>query len=247
MDTAWGLGLGLLTVFGAGFVQGLTSFGFALVCVPLLSTILPISEVVPLVVILSLGTNVLVLAGSYRDVEFGKMGILLVSSLVAAPLGTSALVWLPPSLIKGVAGALILVVSVLLLVGRTFPTRSERLAYVPVGLLSGFLNGSVSMSGPPVALFLSNQNTRKQTFRANITVYAILLNTFTVFTFLVGGLLTSRVAVASCWLVPTMILGVLLGNLSVQKVQQQAFRRITLWLILVSGLWTLSQAWGRFG
>jgi hypothetical protein len=36
-----------------------------------------------------------------------------------------------------------------------------------------------------------------------------------VFTFLVGGLLTSRVAVASCWLVPTMILGVLLGNLSV--------------------------------
>ena len=43
-------------------MQGLTSFGFALVSVPVLSLLLPVKDVVPLVVLLSLGTNLIVLA-----------------------------------------------------------------------------------------------------------------------------------------------------------------------------------------
>jgi uncharacterized membrane protein YfcA len=245
MDSVVGIAVGISIVLGAGFIQGLTSFGFALVSVPLLSTFLPVAEVVPLVVLLSLGTNLVILAGAYRDVEFRKIWVLVAASFVAAPLGTLALVSIPPTLIKGVAGVLIVAVSLLMLAGRTFPVKSERTAFVPVGLLSGFLNGSISMSGPPVALFLSNQKTRKETFRASITIYAILLNGFTLVTFFFTGLLTRQVAVATGWLVPSMILGVLLGNLAVQRLSQQVFRKLALFLILGSGLWTLWQVFGR--
>ena len=175
METLLGLALGISIILLAGFTQGLTSFGFALISVPLLSVILPISEVVPIVVLLSLGTNLIIITGSYKNIEFRKIGILVAASLLAVPLGTLALVYIAPKLIKLCVGALILIVAGLMLLGRSFPVKSERLAFIPIGLLSGFLNGSISMSGPPVALFMSNQNTKKATFRANLTIYAIIV------------------------------------------------------------------------
>lgn len=45
------LSLGILFIFIAGFFQGLTSFGFALISIPFLVRIIPITEAVPIVVI----------------------------------------------------------------------------------------------------------------------------------------------------------------------------------------------------
>jgi len=239
MDTVLGLSLGVSIVLLAGLTQGLTSFGFALISVPFLSMVLPISEVVPIVVILSLGTNIIIMVGSYKDVELGRIWILVTSSLIAAPLGALALVHIPSVTIKLSVGLVVLVVSGLMLSGRAYPLKSERLAYVPIGLLSGFLNGSISMSGPPVALFLSNQNTTKETFRANITMYAIILNCFTLAVFFGGGLLTKTVVVNTLWLIPSMFIGVVLGNALVARVSQPTFKKVVLVLVSVSGLWTV--------
>jgi uncharacterized membrane protein YfcA len=129
-----------------------------------------------------------------------------------------------------------------MLAGRAFPLKSDRLAYIPVGLLSGFLNGSISMSGPPVALFLSNQNIPTETFRANITLYAILLNLFTLVTFLLGGLLSHRVLFDTLCLVPCMLAGVALGIWAVPRISQPVFRKMVLCLILATALWQLWSA-----
>lgn len=233
------LATGMAVVFFAGMTQGLTSFGFALIAVPFLSMRLPIAEVVPMVVVLCLGTNLIMLAQTSRRVELHKIGVLVVSSLVAAPLGTLALLHVVPQTIKAVVGVVIVLVSGVMLMGLRFPVRSERLALVPVGMLSGFLNGSISMSGPPVALFMSNQNEDKDVFRANLTLYATILNVFTIGTFAVGGMLTRRVADTLAWSVPAMIVGVILGGWLESRVSQEAFRKLALYLILGSGLWTL--------
>lgn len=233
------LATGMAVVLFAGLTQGLTSFGFALIAVPILSMRMPITEVVPMVVILCLGTNLIVLSQTYRRVEFRKIGPLVVSSLVAAPLGTLALLYVVPETIKSVVGVVIIGVSLTMLTGRRFPVRSERLALVPIGMLSGFLNGSISMSGPPVALFMSNQNEDKAAFRANITLYSAILNVFTIATFVAGGMLTHRVTDPLGWMVPAMIVGVLAGGWLESRVSQDAFRKLALCLILASGVWTL--------
>lgn len=242
MEGVIGIALGVSIIFLAGLTQGLTSFGFALISVPFLSILLPIPEVVPIVVILSLGTNLIMMRDSFKEVDFRKIGILVASSLVAAPVGALALTQVHPNLIKTTAGVVILVASGLLLLGRSFPVKSERLAFVPVGLLSGFLNGSVSMSGPPVALFLSNQGTKKEEFRANITLYAIILNFFTLIAFLSGGLVTGSTVAKCLWLIPSMIVGVLIGSRIVSRVNQDRFKKVVLVLLLLSGVWTLATA-----
>ncbi|CAG7652153.1 hypothetical protein PAESOLCIP111_06469 [Paenibacillus solanacearum] len=186
--------LGILVIILAAFVQGLTSFGFALISVPLLTKILPLQQVVPIVVILSLISNISVLFKAWKHVDLRKIWILLISSLVAAPMGTLLLMYTDPSIIKIIIGFLILLSSIAILQGKSFSIRNERVAFVPVGVLSGLLNGSVGLSGPPVALFLSNQGVDKQTFRANITAYAFILNIITICTYFYSGLLNIEVA-----------------------------------------------------
>ncbi len=58
MDTTEYLSLfAILVIFISGFTQGMTSFGFSLLALPLMTMILPIQVVVPLLMIFSLVLN----------------------------------------------------------------------------------------------------------------------------------------------------------------------------------------------
>ncbi|CAM3294230.1 sulfite exporter TauE/SafE family protein [Paenibacillus lupini] len=225
-----------MIVLLAGFVQGLTSFGFALISVPLLVKLIPMQQAVPVVVVLSLMTNIAVLYSCRQHVRMKQIWPLLIASLIAAPFGTYALLYVSASALKLGAGLLVAVVSMLMLSDKSFPLG--RMAYVPIGAVSGFLNGSISMSGPPVALFLTNQGADKMTFRANITAYGLILNIITVGTYVYEGLLNEASMQTIGWAVPAMIIGVLIGIKAVGRFNERLFKTIALWLILVTGIWT---------
>ena len=95
------------------------------------------------------------------------------------------------------------------------------------------------MSGPPVALFLSNQNTDKNEFRANITFYALVLNIFTIITYFYNGLITKTVITNTVWFLPSMIVGVFIGIKTIKKLDEGLFKKIALCLIVVSGIVTI--------
>ncbi|WP_237391720.1 sulfite exporter TauE/SafE family protein [Paenibacillus dendrobii] len=229
----------IIVVVAAGFIQGLTSFGFALIAMPFLARLIPLQQAVPIVVMLSLCTNLIVIIDARRHVDLKKIWILILSSLVAAPIGTYLLLLLDERLLKSFTGIFIILIAILLLLGKSFPVKNEKLAFVPVGIISGLLNGSISMSGPPVALFLSNQRTGKETFRANITAYGIILNVITICTYAYSGMLTRQVFTYSLWLVPSMLIGVWIGIKAIRKLNDQWFRRLALWVIILSGAWTV--------
>lgn len=233
----------LVTAMGivlvAGFTQGLTSIGFSLVSVPFLSRIVPLSQAVPIVVFLSLCTNIMIIRTCYRFVRIRRIWAMVIASLIAAPFGASLLVQIDAGILKIAVGVIITGFSVLLLAGKTFPVRNETFACIPVGVLSGLLNGSISMSGPPVALFLSNQQADTHTFRANITLYAIILNVITIVSYVSHDLVTRELATLAFFLVPAMFLGVAAGIFATKLVDEPVFRRITLGVIVVSGIWTV--------
>ncbi len=232
----------LFVVVIAGFFQGLTSFGFALIAMPLLSRIMTMREAVPLVVILSLVTNLLVLKDCHKRIQLKKVWKLIVASVVAAPLGAYSLVYVEGDYLKVFAGLVVVAVAGLLLSGKKFPIKNEKIAYYPVGFLSGFLNGSISMSGPPIALFLSNQGIDKNEFRANIAFYAVFLNVFTIASFAYGGLITGKVVSQTALYAASMAIGVYVGIRAIRSLDESLFRKIALALILVSGTVTLVAA-----
>lgn len=230
---------GILVIFFAGFIQGVTSFGFALVSLPLLSFFLPLRQVVPMIVVLSFFTNIAILLNSYKHLAIRKITLLVISGIAAVPVGSSLLFYVDEAVLKMAAGGLIVLFSAVMLSGKTFPVRNEKAGFVTVGLTSGLLNGSISMSGPPVALFLSNQGTDKMAFRANLTFYALILNAVTLMSYFYNGVLDGAVAGTLIWAIPAMVVGVLLGIRVGSRLEEALFRKLVLALIIVSGGWTL--------
>ncbi|MCL2833207.1 MAG: sulfite exporter TauE/SafE family protein [Treponema sp.] len=233
---------GLIIVFAAGFIQGLTSFGFALISVPLLLRLFPLNETVPIIVVLCFLTNILVLYNCIKEVKIKKIWLLIISSLLFAPLGVYSLQTINSEYLKIFCGIIIIIFSLFLILKKSFPIKMEKLGYVIAGSASGFLNGSLSLSGPPVVLFLSNQGINKEGFRANITFSALVLNLITIITYLINGLLTRAVFGKILYLIPAMVLGVFIGIKLCKKLDELLFKRITLVLLIISGTWTIASA-----
>ena len=115
------------------------------------------------------------------------------------------------------------------------PVKNQRAALLPVGFLSGVMNGSVSICGPPVVLFLANQETPKHIFRANIVTYFTLLNVVSLMIFARAGLLTEEVLTRSAAFAPALLIGTYIGTRLVNHISHEVFGRITLACVVVMG------------
>lgn len=229
---------GLLIILLSGFIQGLTAFGFALVSMPLLTLFIPIQQVVPIIVILSLVTNIGIWYDTRKSIDLKKYWLLILTSLIAAPIGTKLILILDANTLKAIVGILILFFALTMLKGLTWKIKHEKLSFAFVGFLCGILNGSISISGPPVALFLSNQEVDKQRFKANLNMFALILNVVTIGLFIQSGIINKEVAFYISWMLPATIVGVLFGILAVRKLNEKMFKKLTLYLIIFSGFWT---------
>jgi uncharacterized membrane protein YfcA len=231
--------LAMVIIFAGGFLQGVVGFGLSPLAIPFLALLFPLHEVVPVMVIISLLPNALVLFSARKKIKFRGFGLLIAAGILFLPVGMLSLKVLNPAYLKLAFGILITAFSVLLLLKKTFPIRREKIGYTFAGSLSGFLNGSLSMSGPPVVLFLSIQGTEKDTVRANLGLYFAILNIVTIPIFLVGGLLTEAVRGYLWYLAPALALGTAAGIVISKKVKEAAFRKITLAVLVATGVWTV--------
>jgi len=234
--------LGLLIIFFAGLIQGITSFGFSLVAVPLLSLFIPLKIVVPVLIVYSLVLNSIILYNLKEHINIKRISILVVAGVVGTPFGTYLLKILDENILKVVVGLIVVLSSVINYYGFKFKVKNEKLSYIPVGIVSGLLNGSVSLSGPPVILFLTNQGVEKQIFRASLTSYFWILNLITIPTYFISGLITKDVTSYTIYFFPGLILGVLLGIKLGNKVDEVFFKRITIGLVFFMGLLSIITA-----
>ncbi len=228
--------LSLLIIFIAGTVQGLTSFGFSLISLPLLCMIIPLKTVVPILIIYSLIINSIIFYKIRYYVNLNRIKYLIIAGVVSTPIGTYVLLVIKGDVLSIVVGSIIIFTSLILWKGYKVNIKNEKLSFIIVGLFSGILNGSVSLSGPPIILFLTNQNAEKQIFRANLTSYFLILNIITVPTYLFAGLITKEVLRYSAFLFPGLIIGVLSGLAISNKINDNIFKKIILILVCIMGV-----------
>jgi uncharacterized membrane protein YfcA len=229
----------LLVVLIAGTVQGLVGFGSGLVMVPILVLVIEPKVLVPAVLIHGLIMNMVLSYEARKHIQVKRIAPILVGALLGLPFGAYLLILLSPDLLKVLLGTVIVIFGVILLSGRSFRITRERLLSVPIGAISGLLNGSVSMSGPPVILFFANQRISKKHFRANTVTYFFFLNVATLFAFTLIGLITIDVLVLAGWTLPVALLGIYAGTKVSRKVNEKVFRRIALVLVSLAGLVSL--------
>ena len=235
---------GFVATFLASAITGLTGFGFALVLVPALTLLLSPKEVVPIIYLLGTISTIMVFLETRKWIELARIWLLIAAGVVSSPLGTYLLVILDPGILKTIIGALCVITALALLFDFHLTIRNERLAGLPVGLASGLLGGSTGLAGPPVIIFFSNQGKDKQTFRANLTVYYTILGFFMLISQTLNGLVTRNLLTYCLWWAPALLLGTFLGMKLARKVSESLFRRLTLIVVMLSGLSAVASGLG---
>ena len=233
---------GALAIGVAGLVFGLTGFGFALVTAPLLILVLPAREVVPIVLLLSNLSHIILMFATFRWIRLKRVWLLMVGGVIGAQLGTYLLLMTSPSTLKLLIGLVTLLSAMAMLMGARRPIKNEHVAALPIGFLSGILGGSTSMSGPPVVLFYANQGVDKQVFRANLNLYFTVLTLAVLPAQLMTGLITSSVIRYALLFLPALLIGTFAGMRFAHRVDEESFRQLTLIIVVVSAVLAVAGA-----
>ncbi len=231
-----------LLLFGGALVQGLTGFGYGLMTVPILMLILPPKMVVPMMMLQGTLLSFMVVYQARQHVKLKRIMPLIIAGVCSMPVGVFVLKNINPNMLKLAIGILIVTFSFALLKGIKFKVRNEKVAFVPVGIVSGILTGSSALGGPPVILFLSNQQVHKQQFRSNIAAYFLTINLCTLPTFALNGIITLDISRYALYFLPAMIFGAVTGIKLANRVNEELFRRTALMIVGVAGLFLIGSS-----
>jgi uncharacterized membrane protein YfcA len=242
----WLLIAGGLVVLGASVLGGVTGFGFALVCTPLLLLAgFPLQDVVVVNLTISGLTRVATVAKLRHSVNRRRAGWLVLGVVPGLLTGLLVRESVDDAVLKVVAGTVAVLVAVYLLVRPPGPRPDDagpppRLSSGIAGMLGGFLGITTSLNGPPPVILLSRQQAEPRQFVADMAVYLLVGNALTLLVIhLGGGLALDRLWVLlACWL-PVGLVGNAVGLTYGSRLPAGPFRLLTLGLVVVTGLATV--------
>lgn len=228
-----------LAALAGAFVQSATGFGFALVSSPALFAVLEPVEALSTVLALGLVLNVLVMLehGRRGHIDWRGLAPLLVAAVPGLGLGLIALTQLSKQSLQVAVGAAVILVSLWQLRRRRARTRPRMGAGAgwAVGLTSGVLTTSISVSGPPVVLWLEARGVSPEEFRATLAASFFALNLAAVLLLLgVEGAGAFDAAVLLP-LLGLVLLGHGLGMIAFRRIDRERFFVAVLVLVAVTG------------
>lgn len=164
-------------VLVAAATQRITGLGFALVSAPLLVLASgPVSGVL-LANLLSLVTNLLVLAQTWRDVDVERVLLLGIPALCLVPVGQLVAHSLPPAVLMVGIGGLVLAALAALRWPRWSAVFAGPGGAVAAGALSGFMNVTAGVGGPAVTLYAIGSRWPHASFVGSMQLYFAVVNT----------------------------------------------------------------------
>ncbi len=226
----------------ASTIKGLTGFGFALTSLPLLSIFISPKTAVPLITVCSVFLDGYTLYEARRSVKYREIITLVIAGILGMILGTYFLVSLDSQELKIAIGVVTVLFAAASMMGIRREVSNTNVANIPVGLISGILGGSMSISGPPIVFFFNNQKVEKTTFRANLIAYFFSLYVATIPAYVFGNLITLDLLSSSAVMVPVMFLGATIGIHLSKKVDEKVFKKIALLLVLTTGIMAILSA-----
>ncbi|WP_426244691.1 TSUP family transporter [Nocardioides sp. LHG3406-4] len=238
--------LGTLVVFAATFLAGIVGFAYGLVALPLLLLVgVPLGDVVVINMVVALASRLSVVARRHADVNWGRARLLLVGSVPGILLGIVTRSHVDTDVIQLAAGIVTLAaVAAIAAGGRRPRSRESSPALVVVaGGLGGLLGVTTSLNGVPPALLLTGDRTSARTMVADLAVYFVLGNLLTLLTLSQSGQAPSDWVWSALLLwVPIGLLGSFLGVGLGPRMPYTLFRRLTLGVIVASGVASSVQA-----
>jgi uncharacterized membrane protein YfcA len=235
-----------MVVLSATFLAGVVGFAYGLVALPLLLLVgVPLGDVVVINLVVGLASRLSVVARRHADITWSRARLLLVGCVPGVLLGVVTRDRLDTDVIQLAAGVVTLVaVSFIARGGRARHPRSSTPPHVVVaGGLGGFLGVTTSLNGVPPALLLTGDRATARSMVADLAVYFVLGNILTLLILSQSGQSPSGWVWSALLLwVPIGLAGNLLGVALGPRMPYALFRRLTITVIVASGVASSIQA-----
>jgi uncharacterized membrane protein YfcA len=233
------MALAAVAAFAGAFVQSTTGFGFALLLSPALFAVMDPVEAVMGLIVLGLALSLLVLfeRGRPEHVDWRALAPMLLAALPGLGLGAVALTQLSKGTLQVGVGVAVIAAAAWQLRRR----QRGQVRHLPAaaGLAAGFVSGalttSISVSGPPIVLWLEARGARPEEFRASLAASFLALN-------LAGGALllvaegsASLDAGRVAPLLGLVVAGYALGALAFRRLDRERFYMVVLALVAGTG------------
>jgi uncharacterized membrane protein YfcA len=232
MPISEALGLLGLATMGA-FVQSVSGFGFSLFIVPPLAILLGPRDAVVVSNALALFNNGYLAATTRGHIEWRLWTVLIVSAAAGMPVGLLVLEAVNPDTMK-IAIAVVVIISTLLIWKGFRLQRSNLLLDTTTGFVSGILNTTTSMNGPPVVLYMQGRGMAPSPFRSTIAAYFFMSGIIAVTIFAIGGRVDGGTFAQVGVALPGILAGWYLGNRVFQRLPAERFRTIVIVVLLLS-------------
>jgi len=212
----------------AAIVNGALGYGFSSITVPLALLFLTNRVLNPALVPIEVALNAYVLWVNREGLPTVWRRVLpvVIGLAPGVLLGTMLVSRVNPSWLKFGTFCALLPLILVQAAGFRRPIRSERSAGFLFGGGVGVLYSVTTISGPPLAVALSNQGLTKRDFRAALGFIRFAESSLTAVAYAYTGLFSRESAALIPIILPSIAIGVPIGAQLIQRIRPETFRRV---------------------
>lgn len=174
----------------SGLVRGFSGFGSALIYIPLISAIYEPRIAAATLLLIDFISSTPFSVREFSRCNWREVTPIAVVAAVMTPIGTLALIFADPIMLRWIISLLVVVLLLVLASGWRYHGRPTLPVMAAVGAMSGLGSGAVQIAGPPVIIFWLGGRSDARTVRANLMVFFVLMSAAACVTYFAQGLLT---------------------------------------------------------
>ncbi|NNF95392.1 MAG: sulfite exporter TauE/SafE family protein [Halobacteria archaeon] len=228
-------GLVVLILITAYTFRGVTGFGSGLIAIPLLVLILPISIVVPMIILLDYTASVSHSIKHREATQWNTIFPLLPFTLAGVLFALFIFKTVDTNLLVKTLGVMVLLFALYNLISLTPHRQGGKLWAVPAGLFGGLVGTLFGTGGPFYVIYLQLRHLDKTAFRATIASIFMIDGGIRIGGFVLSGFFIQETLLLAALGLPIMFLAMYLGGHIHTNISQTTFHRAIGVLLLGSG------------
>jgi len=227
-------------ILAASILQTSTGFGFSIMATPFLLLLFLPQEAMQINILLSLVISFSLIWKVRQDIDIALLKKVMIGSVVGAPFGSLLFALVDVTTFKVLIAILLIGLTILLM--KNFSIHQTGSRDYGVGFISGMLTTSIGMAGPPLLLYFASTHRNKETIRAVSIAYYIFIYFISLLSQIIIEGTSKMVWMYSIYALPIVFIGLILGQILFNRLNQRLFRSLIYLLLIAAGLILLIQS-----
>lgn len=225
-----------IIIFLSVLVQAVSGSGLGLVGMPLLVSVISPVEASALMALIAICTQAVIMLRYRSAIAFDGLWRPVAGALIGIPIGIVTLSHLDQHIILTLLGVILVVYTLYSLIAPQIPRLvNGNWGYV-FGLASGLLHGAYNTGGPPYVIYGVSQRWSPPQFKCNLQVLLMVNGVSVLIAHFTAGHYTAAVWQDFLIALPMVGLGALAGFFLDRYINEVAFNKIVLVLLLIIGI-----------